>query len=207
MRKQDVSDMTKHELARALFDLMMEKPLDKITVTELVAACDFPRSTFYYHAHDVYEFASWAIADVMMSFLLEGAKQGEGWHGALLNLFRRCKANPTIGRNACDSREIWRLAQGFSSYSLDIIMPTVQLLYPDLDYSDGTMRRVMACYGHSVFSEMMNWVRRGMTQSPEQMTMFMETVLFDNMDATIKHCSSPEFKMVLAGAYDAQDWK
>jgi AcrR family transcriptional regulator len=36
-------------------ELLEDKPLDKITVREIVEECGVSRNTFYYHFHDIYE--------------------------------------------------------------------------------------------------------------------------------------------------------
>ena len=46
---------TKKVLAASLKELLQTKPLDKITVKQLVEVCEINRQTFYYHFHDIYE--------------------------------------------------------------------------------------------------------------------------------------------------------
>ena len=43
---------TKRLLADTLIELLAKRPLDKITVKELVATCHVNRQTFYYHFQD-----------------------------------------------------------------------------------------------------------------------------------------------------------
>ena len=44
-----MSQMTKRALVHSLKELLTEKPLDKITVTDLTEHCGVNRMTFYYH--------------------------------------------------------------------------------------------------------------------------------------------------------------
>ena len=50
-----VSEQTKRELAAALKEAMAQKPLDKITISELTSACSIRRQSFYYHFEDIYD--------------------------------------------------------------------------------------------------------------------------------------------------------
>ena len=50
-----MSQMTKRALVASLKDLLAEKPLDKITVTDLTEHCGVNRMTFYYHFKDIYD--------------------------------------------------------------------------------------------------------------------------------------------------------
>jgi len=52
---------TKRELAAALKRLMVTKPINKITVRELVAECGINRNSFYYHFEDIYALFKWMI--------------------------------------------------------------------------------------------------------------------------------------------------
>ena len=45
---------TKKAIAEAFFRLLDQKPLDKITVKDIVEECDITRRTFYYHYQDIY---------------------------------------------------------------------------------------------------------------------------------------------------------
>ena len=54
-----MTNFTKRMLAESLKQLMLKKPLQKITVKELVATCGVNRQTFYYHFHDIYALLSW----------------------------------------------------------------------------------------------------------------------------------------------------
>ncbi len=50
---------TKRNFAEALKTLMRQKPLSKITVSELVKTCGVNRKTFYYHFEDIYALLEW----------------------------------------------------------------------------------------------------------------------------------------------------
>ena len=53
------AEMTKHLLAKTLKQLMADTPLDKISVQDIVSACDLNRKTFYYHFRDKQELVCW----------------------------------------------------------------------------------------------------------------------------------------------------
>ena len=63
MKHEEISLTTKRALAAALKDAMARKPLQKITVTELIQAADVNRKTFYYHFSDIYELLKWTLEE------------------------------------------------------------------------------------------------------------------------------------------------
>ncbi len=54
---------TKESLAAALKQMMNVKPIDKITVKDLVEICGVNRQTFYYHFDDVYDLLEWVFEE------------------------------------------------------------------------------------------------------------------------------------------------
>ena len=61
MKQKEMSLATKKELAAALKKLMAAKPINKITVRELVAECGMNRNSFYYHFEDIYALFKWMV--------------------------------------------------------------------------------------------------------------------------------------------------
>ena len=44
---------TKLAIAFAFKELLLEKPLNKITINDIAEKCEMNRQTFYYHFHDI----------------------------------------------------------------------------------------------------------------------------------------------------------
>ena len=50
-----MSDLTKRALEQSLKNLLLQKPLHKITISDIADDCGINRMTFYYHFKDIYE--------------------------------------------------------------------------------------------------------------------------------------------------------
>lgn len=61
MTNEELSLQTKKSLADALKQTMQKKRLSKITVSELITACNVNRKTFYYHFEDIYALLKWIL--------------------------------------------------------------------------------------------------------------------------------------------------
>ena len=53
-------NQTKQILEESLKKLMLQKPLDKITIRDLTEDCDISRMAFYYHFKDIYDLVEWS---------------------------------------------------------------------------------------------------------------------------------------------------
>lgn len=61
MKQKEMTLATRKEFAAALKKLMAVKPINKITVRELVSTCGMNRNSFYYHFEDIYALFKWIV--------------------------------------------------------------------------------------------------------------------------------------------------
>ena len=58
-----MSTITKQALEASLKQMMLKKPLDKITIRDITEACGISRMTFYYHFKDIYDLVEWVCVE------------------------------------------------------------------------------------------------------------------------------------------------
>ena len=84
-----MSSSTKEALAAALKKMMAVKPIDKITVKDLVEICGVNRQTFYYHFDDVYDLLEWVFEADAEKNLPHEVKY-ERWREDVSMFFKNC---------------------------------------------------------------------------------------------------------------------
>ncbi len=75
---------TKQVIREALFDLMEDRPINKITVTDICKEADINRSTFYAYYEDVYELLSSIQSEMFENVIL--TLSSENWFEDLLQI-------------------------------------------------------------------------------------------------------------------------
>ena len=75
-----MSQMTKRALEASLKELLRHKPLDKITVSDLVN-----RMTFHYHLKDIYDRVEWCCEEDAAR-ALAGQKTYDTWQQGFLQI-------------------------------------------------------------------------------------------------------------------------
>ena len=60
-RTYEASERSKREICAALKKLMAQKPLNKITVAEIMRVCGMARQHFYYHFEDIPALFRWIL--------------------------------------------------------------------------------------------------------------------------------------------------
>ena len=86
MGKCFMAQMTKRALEESLKKLLLKKPLDKITISDLTEDCGISRMTFYYHFKDIYDLVEWVcVEDAARA--LEDKKTYNTWQQGFLQIF------------------------------------------------------------------------------------------------------------------------
>lgn len=58
-----MSNTTKRALENSLKQMLLKKPLDKITISDLTDDCGISRMAFYYHFKDIYDLVEWSCME------------------------------------------------------------------------------------------------------------------------------------------------
>ena len=87
-----MSQVTKRALESSLKKLLLEKPLHKITVSDITDDCGINRMTFYYHFKDIYDLVEWSCQEDA-SRALAGKKTYGTWQQGLLQIFEAVQEN------------------------------------------------------------------------------------------------------------------
>lgn len=74
----------KRKICDALCELGMDRPIERVTVQEIISLAGINRSTFYYHFDDVPSALEWMISDFLKEYLQLLFDIPEGDNDALL---------------------------------------------------------------------------------------------------------------------------
>ena len=101
-----MSQITKYALENSLKNLLLQKPLDKITISDITDDCGISRMTFYYHFKDIYDLVEWSCFEGARKVLQEN-KTYETWQQGYLQIFEEVKKNKPFIMNVykCVHRE------------------------------------------------------------------------------------------------------
>ena len=76
MGAKDMPENMKSRIAQTFLSMAEEKPIDKITVTDLVERCGISRQTFYYHFKDLVDVLEWVMGQAVERTLERSLKAG-----------------------------------------------------------------------------------------------------------------------------------
>ncbi|MCF0137446.1 MAG: TetR/AcrR family transcriptional regulator C-terminal domain-containing protein [Oscillospiraceae bacterium] len=98
-----MASSTKEALSNALKKMLNIKPIDKITVKDLVEECGVNRQTFYYHFDDVYDLLEWVFEEDANRVLPDEIFYDE-WRVNVMKFFRYLYDNKTFVLNIYNSQ-------------------------------------------------------------------------------------------------------
>ena len=97
---------TKYALENSLKKLLLQKPLNKITINDITEDCGINRMTFYYHFKDIYDLVEWVcLEDARRA--LEEKKTYDTWQQGFVQIFEAVRENKPFVMNVyrCVHRE------------------------------------------------------------------------------------------------------
>lgn len=184
-KNSSVSEHTKQQLASALKTLMAQKPMDKITISELTELCRIRRQSFYYHFEDIYDLLRWMFQSEAVSLL----RQHEGtllWQEGLLQLFRYLEANRAVC--LCAIRSVGRdhLKRFFEADIYAIIHRTIEQIGEQiggLSPLEAIIDAEMLTHFYVVALAGMieSWLLGEIDRTPEELIQFADTILSDQV--------------------------
>lgn len=181
-RTYAAGDAARQEICAALKSLMAQKPLDKITVAEIMRQCGMTRQHFYYHFEDIYAAVRWMFDQEAVALL----RAHEGvllWQDGLLQLFQYLQKNRAVCLCALHSMSREHLKDFFRTDLQAIIQNTIREIAAELRYpaSEREVTLLTKVYVGALASMMEDWLLGEIQESPEDLIQFVDQLLKDHV--------------------------
>ena len=162
-----MSQITKRALAASLKKLLAQKPLSKITIADITEDCGINRMTFYYHFQDVYDLIDW-ICQEEGGRALQGRKDYATWQEGFTALCRAVIENRSFIQGVYHSVQREQIEAYLRSARLWLLIDVVEELAAPYSISREDREYITHFYKYAFVGVMLDWVRRGMKESPEE---------------------------------------
>lgn len=160
-----MSQPTKRALAASLKHLLLQKPLNKITINDIAEDCGISRMTFYYHFRDIYDLVEWTcVEDAARA--LEGKRTYDTWQEGFLNIFRLMQDNKPFIMNVyrCVSRE--RIEHYLNPLIHSLILGVVEEKAVKTAVSEADRQFIARFYEYAFVGVMLEWIDSDMREDP-----------------------------------------
>jgi AcrR family transcriptional regulator len=183
-RKRDERIRRTHErLGSALVQLIQEKPIDDVTVQEVLDRASVGRSTFYLHFRDKNDLLLSQLEKAleMMSTELSVRKDPSDRVVAVAEMFAHIGGQKKIYRALADSgrlNDFFDLAQGYFARGIERRLKESQRL-PQISQRELTARSV--ALAGSLLSRLRWWLERGAKESPTALDKMFHAMVWNGL--------------------------
>ena len=181
------ANVTKKAIEGSLLKLVQEKPLDEITVKDLVEDCGISRQTFYYHFQDIYAVVEWRFQTVTQELLEQTETMGRRESiELLLDVMRENKGLLLNTYRAFDRSYVERYLSKWSKPRLARIVEERAAHYR----IDGeALDFIVDLYVFVLVNVLLNWVDRGMAGGMVERLDYFYVLLEHGLDDALRHFS------------------
>lgn len=164
-----MSQITKRALEQSLKNLLLQKPLTKITINDIAEDCGINRMTFYYHFKDIYDLVEWSCMEDAKNALNEN-KTYETWQQGLLQIFEAVKENKPFIMNVyrCVHRE--QVEKYLEPLVDDLLLGVINEEAVGLTVRDEDKAFIANVYSYVFIGIMIDWINGDMEEDPKAIT-------------------------------------
>ena len=175
---------TKAALEESLKRLLLKKPLDKITITDITTDCGISRMAFYYHFKDIYDLVEWSCVEDGTK-ALQGKKTSESWTEGLTQIFGAVLENKPFIMNVYRNVDRERIENYLFKLTYDLIVGVVEEKSKGLNITEEDKKFIADFYKYGFVGIMLEWIREGMKENIEDLVIMMDLTLHDTVTTSI----------------------
>ncbi len=158
-----MSKITKNALSASLKKLLLQKPFDKITVTDITEDCGLNRMTFYYHFQDIYDLLEWTCQEDARKYL-KNKKTYDTWQEGYLNIFYGALENKEFILNVYHSVRREYIEQYLDRVVSDLLLGVVEERAANMTVREKDKMFIAKFYQFSFVGTMLKWIDTGMKE-------------------------------------------
>ena len=172
---------TKEALGNALKQMLAVKPIERITVKDLVDICSVNRQTFYYHFDDVYDLLEWVFEEDANN-VLPSEVSFSHWREDVLLFFKYLYDNSTFALNIYNSQSRTYMLRYYKRRIQSCIRSFAVIVSEGQNIDRGDFEFVVEFYSNCVVGLISQWLDLGMKLPKEITTDRLMTVLEDSVE-------------------------
>lgn len=175
-----MSEITKRALEQSLKNLLLKKPLTKITINDITQDCGINRMTFYYHFSDIYDLVEWAcLEDARRA--LEEKKTYDTWQQGFLQIFKAVQDNKPFIQNVyrCVHRE--QVEKYLKPLVDNLLLGVINEESEGMQIREDDKKFIAQVYSYSFVGLMLDWIKDDMQENPEKLVERLAIVLKGNV--------------------------
>ena len=162
-----MAQTTKRALAASLKKLLAQKPLDKITIVDIVTDCEVNRQTFYYQFQEIYDWMDWIFVSEATQ-VIQGKKTYNTWQQGFLQIFEYVLANKALITNAYHSLSREQMERYLYDVTYHLLIDVVEEQAAGIPVRQEDKAFIADFYKYAFVGLLLDWIRQGMKEDPKR---------------------------------------
>ena len=162
-----MSQITKRALEESLKKMLLKKPVNKITISDITEDCGINRMTFYYHFKDIYDLVEWScVEDAARA--LDGKKTYDTWQQGFQQIFQAVLDNKPFVQNVYQSVNREQVETYLYSLTHNLLIGVIEEKAVGMQVRDEDKEFIADFFKFAFVGLMLDWIRNGMKKDPQQ---------------------------------------
>ena len=187
-REEEMANLTKKALVKSLKKCLETKPIDRVTINDIVDDCGLNRMTFYYHFSSIYDCFIWGATEEVKE-ALEQCRSHSNWSEGVLELFRKAEENKTYVINIYRSINREDLERHLYSLVSDLLLPFIREESKTHPVAEKDLEFILDFYKFSIVGTILKWISSNMEERPEDIVEQFKIMLQDTVGKILQRFS------------------
>lgn len=165
--RPSMSQVTKRALAQSLKNLLLRKPLNKITINDIAEDCGINRMTFYYHFKDIYDLVEWVCMEDARR-ALEEKKSYDTWQQGFLQIFEVVRENKPFVMNVYRCVHQEQVERYLKPLVDNLMLGILREEIGSMSVREADQEFIARIYSYVFIGVMLDWIKADMQPEPKQ---------------------------------------
>ena len=162
-----MSQVTKRALEESLKRMLLKKPVNKITISDITEDCGINRMTFYYHFKDIYDLIEWVFVEDAANSL-DGKKTYDTCQQGFLQIFQAVLDNKPFIQNVYNSVSREQVETYLYTLTHNLLMGVIEEKAEGIEIRDTDKNFIADFYKFAFIGLLLDWIKNGMRKDPQQ---------------------------------------
>lgn len=194
MKIKPMPNTTKTALEASLKKLLLHKPIDKITISDLTADCGISRMAFYYHFKDIYDLVEWVCVEDGKR-ALQGKKTYDTWQEGISQIFEAVLENKPFIMSVYRSVSKDKIESYLYKLTYQLIADVVEEKCVAVELQQEDKAFIADFYKYGFVGIMLDWIERGMKEDYKEIVGRLSITLHGSITNSIHNFEQSEKKI------------
>jgi len=172
-------------IREAFIKMLNDRPLNKITVKDIAAACEINRNTFYYYYTDVYALLS-EIFQMELQTVIDEYNDTFSWEESFIVATKFALENKRAVYHIYNSMQREELVNYIYDVSGNVMIRYVEKISEDIPASAEDRKLIASFYQCALTQMIMRWISTGMKENPNIVVRRIGQLFDGNIELSLK---------------------